>query len=172
LPAIRRVVTAHAPDGRSHAAIDGPATVHETGSGGRVYDIWESPSVPVLLEPEERDPTEGPLHFAIPETGIRVRIADLAPASADAKPFIHRTEAIDYVLVLEGEVTMLFDDEEHQVVLKKNDWLIQRGTLHAWVNRTDKPCRILFVIVAARYSEELQKLTAAAPAWNGKTARH
>lgn len=168
LPPIRRVVTAHDTDGRSIVAIDAPAVRHRAGSSGMgVHDIWESGSVPVPIEAEEPDPTDGPLHFAIPKTGIRVRIADMPPTPPGAEPFMHRTEAIDYVVVLEGEITMLLDDEERTVVLRRGDTLVQRGTNHAWVNRGDRPCRILFVIVAARLSAGLEALIGGpVPEWD------
>lgn len=168
LPRIRRVVTAHDSDGRSIVSIDAPAIRHAAGSSGTgIHDIWESDAIPVLIEADEPDPTDIPLHFGIPKTGIRVRIADMPPTPADAEPFMHRTEAIDYVFVLDGEVTMLLDDQEHSVVLRKGDCLVQRGTNHAWVNRSDKPCRILFVIVAARLSEGLQGMIGGpVPEWD------
>src|SRR5574337_484935 len=55
-------------------------------------------------------------------------------------PFMHRTETVDYAVVLEGEVTMLLDDSE--VHLKQGDVVIQRGTNHAWSNRSKKPVRM------------------------------
>ena len=63
-------------------------------------------------------------------------------------PFMHRTRSIDYALVLEGEIDMLLDDSE--VHLKAGDVLIQLGTNHAWVNNSDKPCRIAFVLIDAK----------------------
>jgi quercetin dioxygenase-like cupin family protein len=60
-------------------------------------------------------------------------------------PFMHRTETLDYAIVLEGEIDMLLDDED--VHLKAGDVVIQRGTNHAWANRYDKVCRVAFVLI-------------------------
>jgi uncharacterized protein (TIGR02246 family) len=166
-PRIRRVVTAHDKAGRSIVSIDAPAIRNDTGARGMgIHDIWESDSVPVTIEADEPDPTDIPLHFGIPKTGVRVRIADMPPTPAGTEPFMHRTEAIDYVFVLEGEITMLLDDERRSVVLRRGDCLVQRGTNHAWVNRSGRPCRILFVIVAARLSEALERVVGPVPQWD------
>jgi uncharacterized protein (TIGR02246 family) len=159
LPRIRRVVTGHDPAGRSVVLADAPAIRHgPIGTRGMmVHDIWETPALPATLEAAEPDPVDIPLHFGIPETGIRVRIADMPPSEEGDEPFMHRTEAIDYVFVLEGEITMLMEEDAEPVILRKGDSLVQRGALHAWVNRSGAPCRILFVIAAARLSETLKQ---------------
>jgi uncharacterized cupin superfamily protein len=69
-------------------------------------------------------------------------------------PLMHRTETVDYGIVLEGEVTLILDDSE--TTLKPGDVVIQRGTNHAWSNRGDKPCRIVFILLDGRYSEEVK----------------
>ena len=71
-------------------------------------------------------------------------------------PMMHRTETIDYAIVLEGEITMLLDDSE--VVLKAGDVLVQRGTNHAWSNRGTIPAKIAFILIDGAYEEELQGL--------------
>jgi oxalate decarboxylase/phosphoglucose isomerase-like protein (cupin superfamily) len=60
-------------------------------------------------------------------------------------PFMHKTRTVDYGIVLEGEIVMVLDDSE--VPMKKNDVCIQRGTNHAWSNRSDKPCLMAFILV-------------------------
>jgi quercetin dioxygenase-like cupin family protein len=70
-------------------------------------------------------------------------------------PMMHRTQTLDYAVVLEGEVTMLLDDED--VPLKAGDVVIQCGTNHAWSNRSDKPCRMLYVLIDAKFDEALAK---------------
>lgn len=159
LPRIRRVVTGHDPAGRSVVLADAPAIRHgPIGTHGMVvHDIWETEALPATLEADEPDPVDIPLHFGIPKTGIRVRIADMPPSEEGGEPFMHRTEAIDYVFVLEGEITMLMEGDAEPVILRKGDSLVQRGALHAWVNRSGAPCRILFVIAAARLSETLKQ---------------
>jgi len=156
---VRRVVTGHDAAGRSVILTDAPTTTHgPIGARGMViHDIWETEALPAILECAEPDPTDIPLHFGIPKTGVRLRIADIPPSNPEDEPFMHRTEAIDYVFVLEGEIAMLMEEEGDEILLRKGDVVVQRGTLHAWVNRSDAPCRILFVIAAARLSESLQK---------------
>ena len=69
-------------------------------------------------------------------------------------PFMHRTETVDYAVVLEGEIVMLLDDDE--VKLKAGDVVIQRGTNHAWSNRSDKPVKMLYVLVDGAFDPELK----------------
>jgi len=63
-------------------------------------------------------------------------------------PTMHRTETIDYALILSGQIDMLLDDSE--IHLKAGDVVIQRGANHAWVNRGNQPCRVAFILVDAK----------------------
>jgi mannose-6-phosphate isomerase-like protein (cupin superfamily) len=63
-------------------------------------------------------------------------------------PAMHRTRTIDYAVILSGEIDMLLDDSE--VHMKAGDVLVQRGTNHAWVNRSNAPCRVAFILVDAK----------------------
>jgi uncharacterized cupin superfamily protein len=67
---------------------------------------------------------------------------------------MHRTESVDYAVVLEGEITMLLDDDE--VHLRAGDVVIQRGTNHAWSNRSGKPVKMLYVLIDGAFDEELK----------------
>ena len=67
---------------------------------------------------------------------------------------MHRTQTVDYAVVLKGEVTMLLDDQD--VVLKEGDVVIQRGTNHAWSNRSDQPVLMLYVLIDGKFDDELQ----------------
>ena len=58
---------------------------------------------------------------------------------------MHRTDTIDYAILIEGELTAIMEDGE--TVLHPGDVLIQRGTMHAWANRSGKMCRICFVLI-------------------------
>ncbi len=172
MPRLRRVVTGHDTAGRSVVLIDAPCIFHGNigGRGWNVQDIWESDHVPVPIEASEADPTDGPPDFAIPGTGVRVRVTDIPPTPPGTEPFMHRTNSIDYLHVLEGEITMLLDDEEHVVVLRKGDTIVQRATNHAWVNRTDKHCRVLVVMVAGRIGAALEKSIGPIPPWDARGA--
>ena len=68
-------------------------------------------------------------------------------------PFMHRTESVDYAVVLEGEITMLLDDQD--ILLKAGDIVIQRGTNHAWSNRSGKPVRMLYILIDGKFEPEL-----------------
>jgi quercetin dioxygenase-like cupin family protein len=68
---------------------------------------------------------------------------------------MHRTETIDYAIVLSGEITMLLDEGE--VLLKAGDVLVQCGTNHAWSNRSNAPCIVAFVLVDGAFEPELAK---------------
>ena len=70
---------------------------------------------------------------------------------------MHRTQSIDYGIVLEGEIWLVLDDGS-QTRLGPGDVAIQRGTDHAWENRSDRPARIVFVLVDGAFSEELRAM--------------
>jgi mannose-6-phosphate isomerase-like protein (cupin superfamily) len=63
-------------------------------------------------------------------------------------PFMHRTRSIDYAIIMQGEIDMMLDDSE--VHLKAGDVIVQQGTNHAWINRSNETCRIAFVLVDAK----------------------
>jgi len=67
---------------------------------------------------------------------------------------MHRTETIDYAIILAGEITMLLDDSE--VVLRAGDILVQCGTNHAWSNRTNAPATVAFILIDGRYDPDLK----------------
>jgi len=62
-------------------------------------------------------------------------------------PGMHKTNSIDYALIMEGEIDMLMDDTE--VHLQAGDVVVQRGTVHAWANRGSAPCKIAFILIDA-----------------------
>ena len=69
---------------------------------------------------------------------------------------MHRTKTIDYGIVLEGEIALILSDSE--VCLKAGDVVVQRGTDHAWENRSDKPARMAFVLLDAEFDADLARL--------------
>ncbi|MFT3796020.1 cupin domain-containing protein [Flavobacterium sp.] len=79
---------------------------------------------------------------------------DAARANSEAPhPLMHRTQTVDYGIVLEGELTMVLDRGE--TTLRAGDIVIQRGTNHAWANRTNQYCRVAFVLIDGQFTEEL-----------------
>jgi mannose-6-phosphate isomerase-like protein (cupin superfamily) len=166
-PNLRRVVTGHDEAGKSIVLFDGPITYHGAGTDSwRVQDIWESDVVPVPIDGKAVDPTLGPVNFNLPHTGVRVRITDIPPTAPGFKPFMHRTNHLDYLHVLEGEICMQLDDEEHEITLRKGDTLVQRATNHAWINRSNNHCRLFIVMVAGRITKDLEKVIGPMPEWD------
>ena len=66
---------------------------------------------------------------------------------ASRHPAMHRTDTVDYAIVLSGEIWALMDEGE--TLMRAGDTLVQRGTNHAWSNRSDQPCLVVFVLVSA-----------------------
>jgi uncharacterized cupin superfamily protein len=89
------------------------------------------------------------------------QIGDVAASTVKAAsphPLMHRTESVDYGIVIEGEMTLILDDSE--VLLKPGSVVVQRGTNHAWANRSGKPCRMLFILVDGVYDPAIAKALA------------
>jgi mannose-6-phosphate isomerase-like protein (cupin superfamily) len=178
-PAIHRVVTGHDADGKAVVVSNGPLpTVVEIAAipGTVFHEVWSTGATPAPID-NGPDPTLAPLMLPPPKQGTRMRFVDIPPdtpeflargaakmkdaftqiGDADAStvkkdsphPLMHRTESIDYGIVIEGEMTLVLDDSE--VLLKPGSVVIQRGTNHAWANRSGKPCRMLFILIDGRY---------------------
>ena len=71
-------------------------------------------------------------------------------------PLMHRTETIDYGIVIAGEITLVLD--RGKTLLKEGDVVIQRGTNHAWANRSGRPCRMLFILVDGEFDPALREV--------------
>ena len=147
-PPIRRVVTGH--DDRLVAKVvsDGPATNAKHPAPGIVSTlIWSTDSSPADIAIGEKPEDYGAraLGTPPPPNGTRFAVIDFPPGNA---AIMHRTESIDYVLVLEGEIDM--DMDASTVKLKQGDVMVQRGTNHAWVNRGKDRARLAFVLIDAK----------------------
>ncbi len=68
---------------------------------------------------------------------------------------MHRTETIDYAIVLSGEIYMILDESE--VLLKAGDVVVQCGTNHAWSNRSNDSCTVAFVLIDGAYTNDLKQ---------------
>ena len=154
----RRVVTGHDQNGKSVVVSDGPPPQHHSMRGPSIgadfIEMWNAPqAVPPLTSVEPREPNER--EFTImPAAGHLLRILEVYPLKAGGKRTVmHRTQTLDYVVVIEGELVLLLDDSE--VTLKPGDVVVQRGTDHAWENRSDQVARAAFFHLDARFSEEL-----------------
>jgi mannose-6-phosphate isomerase-like protein (cupin superfamily) len=185
---VRRIVTGHDERGRSMVMEDGFAPVIRTNPrrvGFCSTELWMTRETPAFVG-NDSDPTvERPITLEPPRNGTVVRIIEFGPEgdwldkldaagtreawgafgtdsastnrTGKAKhPLIHRTETVDYGLVLDGEITLVLDKEE--VLMRKGDFIVERGTNHAWANRSGKPCRMLFVLIDGEFDPALPPL--------------
>ena len=143
-PQIRRVVTGHDATGRAVVKIDEIAkNLVSSRPGATSCVVWTTQGFPVDNDGED---DEGLRRTGTTlENGTVFRILELAPG---VSPRNHRTDSIDYAVVISGEVDMVLDNTT--VHLKAGDALVQRGTIHNWVNRGTEPCVIAFVLIAAK----------------------
>ena len=157
-PFARRIVTGHDESGKSIVVCDGPPPQHHSMRGPPVgadfNEIWNVPlAVPLLTSVEAHEPNERDFTI-MPVAGHLLRILEIYPPTAGGKRTVmHRTQTLDYVVMIEGELVLLLDDSE--VILKPGDVVVQRGTNHAWENRSDKIARAAFFHIDAQFSEEL-----------------
>ena len=140
----RRVVTGHDQNGRAVVKIDEIAkNLVSSRPGATAAVVWTTQGFPADNTGEE-DAGLRPTGTTL-DSGTVFRILELAPG---VNPRNHRTDSIDYAVVMSGEVDMELDDTV--VHLKAGDLLVQRGTIHNWVNRGTVPCVIAFVLIAAK----------------------
>jgi len=152
---VRRVVTSHDADGKAVVAIDEVSRdVVSFRKGATIANIWSTAGFPVDNMGEKDTAKE--ITATTRAGGTVFRVIEYAPG---VTPRNHRTDSIDYAVVLSGEIDMELDDQ--LVTLRAGDVLVQRGTIHNWVNRYDKPCVIAFVLIDARPVEHDGKPLAA-----------
>ncbi len=169
------VILEDAPPPRT-ARVGGPA-------GPMFYEVWNTRATPAPIDRASGEPAEDGIILAPPRNGTRIRVLDIYPddpglgsmsaeqarahfaevgaagasshtGGADSRhAFMHRTETVDYGIVLQGEIVLILDEGETTV--RAGDIVVQRGTNHGWSNRTDKPCRIAFVLIDGRFENGL-----------------
>ena len=148
------------------------------------YEVWSTTETPASIEPRGSEPHEEGIKLAPPHRGTRIRVLDIPPEGDEMKnvspeearehfaaigaaeasshkgesnsrhAMMHRTETIDYGIVLEGEITLILDVGE--TVAKAGDIVIQQGTNHGWANRSGKNCRIAFILIDGEFAPSLQ----------------
>ena len=172
---VRRVVTGHDENGKAIVVSDGDAKnivrpAHRPGVA--IHNLWRLDSAPAkVFGPDET--TTGTMSLLPPKNGSVFRMIEFPPekgwiddVDADAAkaawasigaeqvgdksdarphPLMHRTETVDFALCLEGEIHMVLDDSE--VLIKAGDAVIQRGTNHAWSNRSEHVCKMMFILI-------------------------
>ena len=125
--------------------------------GADFYEIWNSTRpVPLLTAVEPTEPNERAFTI-MPVSGHLLRIIEIYPPSLGGKRTVmHRTGTLDYVVVISGEIVLVLDDSE--VTLRQGEVVVQRGTDHAWENRSSQPARMAFFHIDAQFSDDLLKL--------------
>ena len=173
LPPIRRIVTGDGADGRSRIIEDAPAASIRTVAdrpGYRAVNVWRTEESPPRIDAV--DTTANHKGILPPKNGNILRIIDFPPEPKDPAerdrriratfsgiyhdathdgrkhPGMHLTDTLDYAIVLEGEIWSVMDEGE--TLMRAGDVLIQRGTNHAWANRSQKTARIAFVLIDAK----------------------
>lgn len=168
---IRRLITGHDKNGKAicikdeaaHCVLERPER-----QGVALTNLWINRTTPAEYDGQE-ETTEGPLVLHPPKNGSVFRVVEFEPEDPDQlaavdreaafatmgaahnliedarHPFMHRTDTVDYGVVLCGEIYLMLDEEDY--LLKTGDTFVQRGTNHAWSNRGAETCRIAFVLV-------------------------
>lgn len=150
------------------------------GPGGPTFfEVWHTLETPALIDPQPHETDENKLVLAPPKNGTRIRVIEFPPEGEEIRkltgtdaaakfktmgdehastsseegaphPLMHRTQTVDYGIVLEGEITMILDRAE--TIIKAGDIIIQNGTNHAWANRSGKICRMAFVLIYGQFT--------------------
>jgi mannose-6-phosphate isomerase-like protein (cupin superfamily) len=160
-----------------------PTRVQVVGRDGPTfYEVWNTRATPAPIDRASGEPAEERLTLAPPKRGTRIRVLDIPPETAataeidpatarahfaeigaaeasthvgagSRHPFMHRTESVDYGIVLEGEITLIVDAGETTV--RAGDIVVQRGTNHGWANRSGQNCRIAFILIDGEFIDGL-----------------
>ncbi len=171
----RRIVTGHDAEGRSIFVQDGPAPnliQPQASPNVGMFNLWTMAQVPASYAGnDDAAAAEARITLAPALGGINFRIMEFPPDAernwagkqsvfaqygnpealtdrTQRHPGFHKTDSIDFGIVLEGEIWALMDVGE--TLMRPGDVLIQRGTNHAWANRTDKPARMAFILISAQ----------------------
>ncbi|KIW10656.1 hypothetical protein PV08_11620 [Exophiala spinifera] len=157
MPTTRRIVTGHDPAGRSVIESDmvltpanpvDPAGAPPEGIIPGFTNLFKTTGWPATNVQGDWYDAHGKKIGLVDESGVFGRIVDFPPTSdqPDDVNITHRTQSIDFGIVLKGTITMVLDDGS-KTVLKEGDVCVQRGTDHAWSNTSTENCRMFFVLV-------------------------
>jgi mannose-6-phosphate isomerase-like protein (cupin superfamily) len=181
----RRIVTGHDAQGRAIIQDDTPPPrVQRIGGdlGPIFYEVWNTRATPAPIDRNSDEPAEDGIILLPPKNGTRIRVLDIPPedksfseitpeearrhfeaigaasaashdGSGSRHAFMHRTETVDYGIVLEGEIVLIMDEGE--TTIRAGDIVVQRGTNHGWANRSDRNCRIAFILIDGAYIDGL-----------------
>ena len=148
----RRIVTGHDASGKSVVLSDSASPKTTDIGTAAFHEIWVTEGVPVQIPASEAEPTDRPIRVGPPADGVMIRFTEMAPG---AESPMHRTQTLDVGVVLEGETWLLLDDGS-QTRVGPGDAVVQRGTNHAWANRSDRPVRMVFVLVDGKIGEDVR----------------
>lgn len=153
MAAPRRVVTGHDERGRSVVLSDATSARSHSVLDALFHEIWSTYATPARITAGVRDdPATGQIKTPPERGGTRVRFVDFA---VNAVSPMHRTETVDYGVVISGRMALLLDDGS-ETMLEAGDIVIQRGTDHAWANRSGGVSRMLFVLVDGTFDDALR----------------
>lgn len=148
----RRLVTGVNDEGKAVFVEDGETTSIQTVANTPTFvvtNLWQHSEVPVINDGPVDDGVGGEVALNPPAGGSVFRMVEFPPDSdwkangvADQ---VHATPSLDYAIVLEGEIWAVLDEEER--LMKPGEVLIQRGTRHAWSNRSDQQAVVAFVLI-------------------------
>ena len=168
---MRRIVTGHNSSGKSIISIDGPPARSIGEDVGGLFEIWNTDGN-LIDTTDVVDRADIDIILSPPENGSKFRYFQINPTpegvpmdimqeiAADAfekigashhridtskHPAMHKTETIDYIILLKGDVTLILDEEE--IDLKPFDVVVQRGTNHAWANNGNEPALLIAILV-------------------------
>ncbi len=181
---VRRVVTGHDAAGRAVVISDGMAPFLHQSPGRPGFwsnDVWRTTATPAPITAVPAEPTLGPRRQLPDPMGSVIRINHFPPgdapldaetirrefaglgnpaasthATAGRHAMMHRTQTLDYAIVLSGEIVLVLDESE--VVLRAGDVVVQCGTNHAWSNRSKEACTIAFILLDGKFDDSLQPL--------------
>ena len=168
---MRRIITGHNRHGKSIITLDGPPARSIGEDVGGLFEVWNTDGSDIIST-DEIDRADEDILLSPPSGGTKFRYFQINPLpegvpdammqeiAADAfekigaahhrvdtkkHPAMHKTETIDYIILLQGDVTLILDEEE--IDLKPFDVVVQRGTNHAWVNNGDEPALLIAVLI-------------------------
>jgi quercetin dioxygenase-like cupin family protein len=148
----RRVVTGHDENGKSVFVSDGATPTVMPRGEAAFFELWNTNTMPApISDLEPSEPTDRELALPPRACGTIIRMITFPPGHRSP---MHRTETIDYGIVLEGEVHLVLDESETAV--RAGDVVIQRGTDHAWQNRSDQWARIVFILIDGQFDDALK----------------
>jgi uncharacterized cupin superfamily protein len=152
---VRRVVTGHDAKGKAVVASDERLTAVSRRIGANITgcEIWSTDRMPVdnseAAGAAQRAGFVKRYNYVGTGQGTTIRITEWAPGHAR---FTHRTETVDYAILLSGEIDLELENDE-VVHLKPGDVVVQRGTTHTWVNRGSIPAVTAFILIDAKPAE-------------------